>query len=122
MKRFTVTHEHLALLRAARVSWCSRCAGAPRVDCKKPYGNGDVFSDMGRILGWEPVGEDEDGFPDYTDVQREHLGALHRQTETALQIVLATGEFRAGAYEASPCDRDWRPANGGGGKDLRRRD
>ena len=41
--RFTVTDEHLRLLRRAYVSWDETEFGAPEIDCKRPYGNSDML-------------------------------------------------------------------------------
>ena len=44
---FTVTEEHLKLLRRAYVDWEDCEFGAPAIDCKRPYGNSDVIADIG---------------------------------------------------------------------------
>jgi hypothetical protein len=41
--RFTVSDEHLRLLRRAYVSWDETEFGAPEIDCKRPYGNSDML-------------------------------------------------------------------------------
>ena len=55
-RRFTVTDEHLRLLRRAHVTWVDAEFGAPEIDGKRPYGNSDVYSDIAEILG---IPEDE---------------------------------------------------------------
>ena len=47
---FTVTDEHLKLLRGAYVGWDDCEFGAPAIDCKRPYGNSDVIADIAEIL------------------------------------------------------------------------
>jgi hypothetical protein len=42
--RFTVTDDHLRLLRRACVSWDQAEFGAPEVDCKRPYGSSNGIS------------------------------------------------------------------------------
>lgn len=106
MRTFTVTDEHLKLLRSANVSWGDIETGAPCIDGKRPYGNGDVVGDIAEILGWILVDTVEG--PMMTKEQAERAGDLHRETETALQIVLATGTFEPGDYEASKYGKDWR--------------
>jgi hypothetical protein len=102
---FTVTEDHLKLLRRAFVSWDDCEFGAPGVNPKRPYGNSDVIDDIAEILGIDAA-KDEDGyFPDDLD---EKLASLHRETQTALQIALATGEFRAGRYVCDKHDINWR--------------
>ncbi len=51
--RFILTDEHVKLLRQANVSWDGCEFGAPGIDPKRPYGNGDVHSDIVEILGIE---------------------------------------------------------------------
>lgn len=108
MKRFTLTPEHVALLRAANVQRDGSEFGAPCIDPKMPYGDSDVLTSMRNILGRENIecphcaglfGEDD-----------EELTELHRETETALQVVLATGSFAPGEYEASDYGSDWKPS------------
>lgn len=59
--RFTVTDQHLALLRRTHIGYDAWTEfGAPEVDSKRPYGNSNVHLDLAEILGIEP-GVDEDG-------------------------------------------------------------
>lgn len=101
--RFTVTEEHLKLARAMRMRYEDGVEfGAPAVDPKRPYGNGDVYADMREILGRPSVEED--------DADRDELFGLHREMETVLQIALRVGEFAAGEYVARMYFEDWRRA------------
>ena len=50
-KLFELTEEHIKLLRQMCVSWDDCEFGAPAIDCKRPYGNSDVYSDIAKILG-----------------------------------------------------------------------
>ena len=92
---FEVTDEHVALLRHAYVGWDGCEFGAPAIDCKRPYGNGDVYRDMAKILGVEIPEDDWDSLPDETIARFDHL---HQETATVLQIALRTGVLRAGTY------------------------
>jgi hypothetical protein len=94
---FTVTDEHLRLLRRAYIWWGSGEFGAPEIDTKRPYGNSSVFGDIAEILG-VPDSEwaDVDLNP-LVDAEWRFL-RLHVETAIALQITLATGEFRTGRY------------------------
>ena len=108
---FTVTDEHLKLLRRAYVGWDDCEFGAPAIDCKRPYGNSDVIADIAEILEvpddqWRD--EDGDAFPD----AEEAFTKLHAETAIVLQIALATGEFRPGRYVCEKYGRNWRPAEG----------
>lgn len=93
--RFTLTEVHLKLLRHAYVAWAGdEQWGSPGISTVHPYGNGDVVDDVLRIIGRTPN-------PDYDDWSRSEKDlawALHRETETALQIVLVTGAFEPGVY------------------------
>lgn len=97
--RFTITEDHLRLLRRAWVSWNDCEFGAPGIDPKRPYGNGDVIHDMSEILGVESVETDDDGdhWPPGTTAK---LTKLHRDTEKVLQIALSVGFFEPGVYES----------------------
>lgn len=108
MKRFTVLPEHIALLRVAYVRWDDSEFGAPAIDSKRPYGNSAVVNDIADILHMD-VARDECG-PDLTDEERESLTALHKGTQTALQIVLSTGSFEPGEYECDDYRVNWRRA------------
>lgn len=98
---FEVKKEHLKLLRNAYVSWCSDEFGAPEINPKRPYGNGDVYSDMREILG-------ELGELQYSE---DALDLLHKQTAIALQIVLKTGKYKATKYRAPKYTQDWKEYN-----------
>lgn len=93
---FTMTNEHLALLRAMYVGWQDCEYGAPEIDPKRPYGNSNGVYGVARVLG-VPVNKDLDdyGIP---ETERDRLQRLHGETATALQIVLIVGEFKAGRY------------------------
>ncbi len=105
MKTFVLTDTHIKLLRAANVSWGDCEYGAPAIDPKKPYGNGDVINDIAKIIGL-PVTKSDDG--EHHPVIAEALKRLHRETEIAFVIVLATGSFEPGTYQADDYSRNWR--------------
>jgi hypothetical protein len=109
---FTVTEDHLKLLRRAYVnSWDDgEGYGAPGINPKKPYGNSYVERDIAEIL--DAPDEDwvyENGYQAYvTDEAAERFTRLHVETMVALQIVLATGAFRPGHYRrGAPWSLDW---------------
>jgi hypothetical protein len=110
VKRFTVTDEHLRLLRRAYITWEGGEFGAPGIDSKRPYGNSNVYSDIAEILGlvdgddWQDEVEDEWPPPEL----EWRLLKLHVETAIALQIGLATGEFRAGRYVREIERNAWR--------------
>ena len=97
---FTVTEEHLKLLRAARVTWLDVGDGAPAIDARRPYGGASVEADVARIIG-KHAGN------------KGVLRAIHLQTKTALQIALCTGRLEAGTYERDFETRgSWRRVQG----------
>lgn len=96
---FTVTDEHVKLMRRAYVDWETCEYGAPSINCKRPYGNSSVQHDIYEILGWAlPPEADEDGYIPYDDPRARKI---HEETWVVLQIVLRTGELRAGTYKRS---------------------
>lgn len=103
-ERFELKPEHVKLLRAANVQWNPDMCGAPEIDAKRPYGNGDVEEDVCRILGieWEP--DDEECVPEETATL---VRRWHRQTGQALAVVLAAGSFEPGVYEADEYRGNW---------------
>ena len=69
----------------------------PRCESKRPYGDMSFFAlDVHRILGWEAVSRDENGYIQITDEQVAEADALHRQVLPALRAVLAYGEVSEG--------------------------
>lgn len=92
-KTFTLTKDHIKLLRHAFVQWQDCETGAPEIDPKRPYGNSYVPEDVSEIIGYE-VDWDKGA----TEEQENYLIKLHRETETALQIILFTGKFKPGKY------------------------
>jgi hypothetical protein len=103
LTEFTVTEDHLKLLRHVCVGYWDPGEGyfgAAVMSGKKPYGNGYVARDIAEILGapdedWEY----EDGEKAIvTDAAEERYKRLHVEAMVALQVVLAAGEFRPGRY------------------------
>lgn len=91
-RTFTLTKEHIKLLRRMFVGWQYCETGAPEVDPKRPYGNSLVAQDVAEIIGEKYDDEDP------SESQDRKLLALHRETQLALQVVLTTGSFRLGRY------------------------
>lgn len=123
-REFTVTDDHLKLLRHIRgVRWDpGEGYGAPFISCKRPYGDSYVPQDVAEILGapdsdwaWEEV---EVPYPRGPRTARvKHLRAeaeerylrLHVEAGMALTIALATGEFRPGRYTRTDArSKDWK--------------
>lgn len=96
---FTVTENHLKLLRRFCVGWQDCETGAPEIDPKRPYGNSRVEEDIHEIL----TGEQRE----LSTEERDKYFDLHRETETALQIVLSTGQFKSGEYKCEQYCFHW---------------
>lgn len=92
---FEIKPEHLTLLKRANVDWHDCEWGAPRIDCKRPYGNSSIFEDMAKLLGVESLRSDEFVI---TEADESRLWKLHKETEAALQICLVTQSFTPGVY------------------------
>jgi hypothetical protein len=61
-------------------------------------------------MSLEAFGDGSDGSDDHEGyVTEERAAILHRETETALQIVLATGKFKKGLYRGPKYGTDWYP-------------
>ena len=118
-KKFTVTGDHLLLMKELEMDWNDIEFGAPTVNPKRPYGNTDVCKDMLKILDWEisvsindgpgePFDIDNDDLPETLE---ETLEEIHKELETVLQICLSTGSFEAGTYQLGEHYK-WRKCNG----------
>jgi hypothetical protein len=107
MRRFTLKPEHVKLLRRANVGWEDGEAGAPGLDTKRPYGNSDVFRDMYEILGEKMIGWGQDGWECWREANEKRMLALHRETESALSVILRAGSFEPGEYEADDSRDNW---------------
>jgi len=97
MKEFVVKEEHIKLLKRAYVSWDDCEFGAPAIDCKRPYGNSNVISDIMDILGESAKKCPHCGEP-IEDLDSNKYETLHRETEIVLQIFLQTGKMETGKY------------------------
>lgn len=96
--RFELTEDHLKLLRRMNFRWEDDCYdGAPAVDCKRPYGNSDVWEDVAEIIGI-PKMEDDSGDSHWPKGTREKCMTLHRETGHALEIVMAFQSFSTGTF------------------------
>jgi len=110
------------------VSWDDCEFGAPEIDCKRPYGNSDVYQDMIEILGLTEIKEGiykftlfgrewllkgEDKYNIYLEGKDEGkllkvLRKLHEELKTALQVCLAAQSFQVGLYEADEYSINWK--------------
>ena len=105
MRRFEITENHLKLLKRANVSWEHCEFGAPSIDCKRPYGNSNVYSDIAHIIGIELKSND------WTDEQVNGMNEIHKETQIVLEIILATGLMQPGIYENEKNTSKWKIIN-----------
>ena len=109
---FILTELHIRLLERAYVGWDNAETGAPAINPKRPYGNSYVAGDVAKILGIKLADDEEaEGFDEQAlEDERDRLLALHRETETALQIVLCCKTFEPGVYVKTEKynDRSWK--------------
>jgi hypothetical protein len=94
---FTVKEEHLKLLKNMNVGWQEVENGAPEIDPKRPYGDGDLVESIGKILGIKPI-ETEDEEKIYPAEQALAFRKLHLETRLVLEICLETASFKIGDY------------------------
>jgi len=106
-QHFTVTENHIKLLKRMIVSWDSCEFGAPAIDCKRPYGNSSVIYDIAEIIGYEYSTEDPDGEGEMVDEDYNYLRHLHEEMQTVLQIVLSSGSFAPGNYKSDWAGYEW---------------
>jgi hypothetical protein len=126
---FTMSEHHLALLRR---SYIEEGDNAAEVNQKRPYGNSDIITDVAEIISGidesdfdSDENEDRVRFDKEGDLRwimdtkgvkytRDDLEELHKQTVTALQIVLVTGVFEPGEYQTTQRydRRSWVRVNG----------
>jgi len=92
MARFTLTREHVDLLRAMNWRWDDTEFGAPAVDSKRPFGfSHSYYADMAAAVGWQYDPDDQE--------QEDELHRLYHETLTALMVGLAIGSFEPGEFE-----------------------
>jgi hypothetical protein len=83
---FTLTADHIKLLRNMAVTWDPTESGAPTIDPERPYGSKDLDRDIRQITG-------------ISDKRRREK--LHQDMLPALQILAELGELPPGTYS---CD------------------
>lgn len=114
MKEFNLKEEHIKLLSNSYVSLDESYSdfGSVCIDKKRPYGNSGVVGDIYKILNGKELDEQElneqgISYDEFCDKLYEEYLELHRETETALQIILHTKSFEVGAYRRNDYSKDW---------------
>lgn len=105
-KIFSVTEDHLKLLKRMYVSWNSCEYGAPEINPKRPYGNSDVEGDIAEILELE-LFEDNRGEKHLSKEQGEFINKIHNEMETVLQILVYNLSIEIGDYECNKYGSEW---------------
>jgi len=105
---FQLTEEHVKLMRRFNIRWDDGYDGAPAVDCKRPFGNGDWENDVAEILGIEPIEHDDmEDTIIYPKGTSERIQKLYREMDKALAVVLSSASFTPGAYVAEEYRDNW---------------
>lgn len=97
---FTITDQHLLLMRNVYIEWNECEFGAPSVNPKRPYGNSNVLRGILELLYPESRDWDDERREDYLDDDYNilKLTNLHVETGIALNICLQRGAFEPGLY------------------------
>jgi len=108
--KFTLTAQHVALLRRMCVEWCDEAyEGAPAINIKRPYGNSSVWQDVAEIIGIQQI-ESDAGYECWPKETQDLCMKLHREMEIALQVCLRAGTFEPGDYVCDAYMGNWRKA------------
>ena len=110
--RFEITKNHLKLLKHAYTGWNDCEFGAASIDCKRPYGDSNVYGSMMTIPGWatkvvidgKVYEYDAEEMWNNTDKLAEKLNKLHEDLRVVLQICFERQKFETGIYETA---EDW---------------
>ena len=98
MEKFILKEEHVKLLQHAEWRWEDCEFGAPAIDCKRPFGNSDVITDVMEILEVKNA-----TCPHCGEVIDESIldkyDALYRELETAVSVVFDVLSFTPGEYQ-----------------------
>ena len=116
LRTFTITENHLKLLKNMYVDWDNCEFGAPCIDPKRPYGNSDGVNDVARVIDLKKTKENVEDYDkndaqeyenqqeylddlDYNKKTYDQLYYLHREMQVVLQICLTTQKFEVGKYK-----------------------
>lgn len=131
--KFTITDNHLKLMKHLVVEWDDCEFGAPCIDPKRPYGNSDVIDDIAEIIGIKKdkntIDFDKDEAKEYDDINDyfseaewkeevyDKMNVLHKEMQIVLQIIFALGKIEVGNYikEDKYNYQSWKKLNTDGG-------
>ena len=107
-KFIIITQEHLKLVKMLWFSWDKCEFGSPEVDCKRPFGNSDVFNDIFKILDVKPEQFNSDyGEYEYSEKQKQYVYRLYCQLKDVLEICCRNLEFKCGQFKREEIYLDW---------------
>ena len=107
---FTLTQEHLDLLKHVKWSWNRPTTwpdkiGAPAINSSMPFGHQTVDADqICRALQWTTA---SGTFGNYSESQRREALQLWRGTLQALQIICSTQSVEKGNYRFDVKSNRW---------------
>ncbi len=100
---FLLTPAHIALAKRLSITWDDADNGAPGANTLRPYGNSSLMTDIASAIGYRQCGGDEW----YSDDEERYLENLHREMHLVLQIILHTGQMKAGIYKKPRVTEEW---------------
>jgi len=105
-RTFTVTDDHLKLVKRFNIGWNDDEFGSPSVDCKKPFGNSSVYEDMAEILGIT-LPDSYDEHEKYDMATRPLNRLYYEDLPIALQILCCNLSLEAATYVAEGSSNNW---------------
>lgn len=95
MKTFTVTKDHIILLKNLHVDSGEY---APVIDQKRPYGDSSVLESIAVLI---ELRKDLNAASEHplSEMEESYCSSLHKEMAIVLQIALCTGKFKAGKYQ-----------------------
>ena len=104
ISRFVITEEHIKLIKRAYTGWNDCEFTSPGMNCKRPFGNSDVFMDMAEILGISPIND----YGEYSTKDIDYMLKLYEELEIVLQIMFRTLQLTTGTYETEQYMQEWK--------------
>jgi len=106
---FELKQYHVDLLTNANIDYVSGCEwGWLGLDCKRPFGNGDMTGDMAKIMGIEQIETDEG--PQWPKGTHEKMVKIfEEELPIALEVILESKSFEPGVYEKEEYMGTWEP-------------
>ncbi len=120
MSFFTVTAEHIKLMRALHFYYETDCEyGGPSVDMKRPFGNSgrhQIVMDMAEALGIPQSQIFDAGKDELIEAEAKRIEQIYKELPKAIECVFQDGSLLPGSFEAPAYTNKWKrvtPAPGG---------